>query len=1691
MGILLSAVCGYSQENQWSRQLQVLQESVLPGFGEVIIEQSDKKFVKKSGEVFWVYYNPASAPAVSKFMTDELPQFTSIEDNRLAFEPIRQGEEGEDTYRFQATLEGVPIFGARTNVFTKNGKVTIAMVHLPSQLPEVISWNITPENAILLATHYTGGEVFKWEAPESEHQLQVFKDDPTATYYPQPKSILYPKEHGLGVVSAYQFSVAVAEPHGDYRIIVGADGELLNLSAGVCTANTPGTANTSYSGNVSITTNQTNSGNFELTRVSSPSIEVLDCRNTKDINGGVEILDNDNVWGESLFLRQVTIELTTGSWIVNYGVGADIYFELIDSNSELIYTSGIKSPSLTSPIKYFMNINIEPGTYTLKVYNDNIFESGLFDEVSLTVTSQSDDYQSSGNQVTAIISVVSDIHPGIDAMYGLSKAVDFYDTQPLNHIGISSGITCLVNWGVREDNAYWHPDHDAMLIGNVVNDAGNFKSLATLDILSHELAHRVIEFSTSKLLYERESGALNESFADIIGVASERHLSSENSIYNLDWTVGEDKFAGTTICCMRSFSDPGSEGQPDTYGGAKWKNPNVSQPKKENDYGHVHTNSGVQNYWFYILAQDLGTDQIITPDGGSPIQTYGIGFDNALEIASKNMVNLFETAKYIDAYNGSLAQAAAKTSLGATEYNSVVNAWAAVGIPESGTSGFCAGLTELTTPNGIFNDGSISGNYQSNTNCSWLIQPPGATYIDLEFQIFQLHSSDYVNIYEGNSNTGTLIASYSGNTTPPATVSSTGAMYVEFITNSTFNSQGFFASYESDAPSSNSGTNQSGSALQCGEGTLLTSNSDLVLDGSGTDDYLNNLTCSWLISPAAATSITLHFLSFDLEPVNDVVNVYDGSDNQSTLLGSYSGTIMPDSIVSSGGQMFVEFNTNNDIVADGFTAFYTSTGDPLCSGQTVLTAASGSLDDGSGAGSYYNYSNCQWLIQPPGATSVTLTINELSLQYPSPDGLAIYDYIRVYDGPDTNSPILGTYTGEQIPTPITSTGGAMLVEFISDFFFTFDGWSATYTSSNSPTSCAGTTFLTSSSGTFEDGSGAGNYTGSADCRWLIQPSGATSIVLEFNSFETESGLDGIIVYAGNNTNAPVLGVYTGNNLPPSITANSSSILVRFVSNASNHFAGWEASYYANISSSGNGNNAIIGYEYWFDEDINNRVYTNVTYVNQYLLNLNLNTSFLNKGLHTINFRFKDSEGDWSSVVSDFFYKLPDGPSSTSKLVEWEYWFDDDYNNRVVTTVSPTTEQLTVNEDVDVSNLGRGYHLFHARFKDNRGVWSSVVTEPFHKRPHGNTTDVKLVEWEYWFDDDYLNKVSTTVSPVEQLTLNQDIDASNLGKGYHLFHARFKDNTGEWSSAITEPFYKKPNGSTTDVKIVEWEYWFDNDYTNRISETMTPTKQLTIDEQIDANSLGKGYHLFHARFKDNIGQWSSVVTQAFYKYNPSPGVSPNLITAYRYWFDRDIDNHSQVAVSPPVNLLNLSTAIDASSLTEGTHTISFQFLDTTNEWSSPVVDTFMVDFRTAAAFNSVPAVLCAPGPVTFTNTSVNADAYLWLFGDGNSSTLANPTHTYTAPGVYDVTLIAEDTSTGESDTITINEAVVFYPPFLNLSGLITDSEEQGAANYIISEAIITGSPTVDYHAGDYIKLDIGFEVNQGAILKVYLEGCADP
>ena len=185
----------------------------------------------------------------------------------------------------------------------------------------------------------------------------------------------------------------------------------------------------------------------------------------------------------------------------------------------------------------------------------------------------------------------------VSAQFNGAKAyLYFRNLHQRNSINGSGGnIISLVNVsdeaGNSMGNAFWNGA--AMFYGN--GDAAFFPLAAGLDVAGHEMTHGVIQ-NTANLEYQGESGALNESFADVFGAMIDRE----------DWLIGEDvvKTNAFPSGALRSMQDPHNGAATGDFGSG-W------QPKKyserftgSQDNGGVHINSGIPNHAFFLFATD-------------------------------------------------------------------------------------------------------------------------------------------------------------------------------------------------------------------------------------------------------------------------------------------------------------------------------------------------------------------------------------------------------------------------------------------------------------------------------------------------------------------------------------------------------------------------------------------------------------------------------------------------------------------------------------------------------------------------------------------------------------------------------------------------------------------------------------------------------------------------------------------------------------------------------------------------------------------------------------------------------------------------------------------------------------------------------------------------------------------------------
>lgn len=262
----------------------------------------------------------------------------------------------------------------------------------------------------------------------------------------------------------------------------------------------------------------------------------------------------------------------------------------------------------------------------------------------------------------------------VSAHFNAGKCYDYFsNTFSRNSLnGKGGSIVSVINVadddGKGMDNAFWNGEF--MAYGN---GRDYFKPLAgALDVAGHEMTHGVVE-NTAKLEYRNQSGALNESLADIFGAMIDRD----------DWLMGEDvvKSSAYPSGALRSLSNPNQGGKSDDgYQPKTMSQYVVLKDTPEQDNGGVHVNSGIPNYAFYLFATNSA-----------------VGKEKAEKVYYQAMNKyLFRTSKFLDMRLAVIQ--ASKDLYGDAVANAAKSAFDTVGILDPNSSGTSGGTTTPPTP---------------------------------------------------------------------------------------------------------------------------------------------------------------------------------------------------------------------------------------------------------------------------------------------------------------------------------------------------------------------------------------------------------------------------------------------------------------------------------------------------------------------------------------------------------------------------------------------------------------------------------------------------------------------------------------------------------------------------------------------------------------------------------------------------------------------------------------------------------------------------------------------------------------------------------------------------------------------------------------------------------------------------------
>lgn len=701
-----------------------------------------------------------------------------------------------------------------------------------------------------------------------------------------------------------------------------------------------------------------------------------------------------------------------------------------------------------------------------------------------------------------------------DAHYGTEKTYDYY-LEKFNRNSIDdNGFALLsyVHFDYNYNNAFW--DGEQMTYGD--GDGIEYLPFTCIDIVGHEITHGLTSH-TADLVYEYESGALNESFSDIFGTAIDFYTNPTTANY----LIGEQ--ANIYNIPFRSMEDPQSYGMPDTYMGNYWHIGSA-------DNGGVHINSSVQNYWFYLLCE--GGDG--TNDRGDTYIVNSIGMSAAESIAYRTLtIYLTPYSDYYAARYYSIQSAIDLFGECSNEVIEVTNAWYAVGI-------------------GNQFDGAVRANFSSSQ--VYACQAP----VSIDFNNYSTHAENFEWYINDNLISSEENPSYNftteGNYTVTLKAEGTGSC----IGIDTLIREDYIFIANDGGPITPSATP---STLYPGDRGIVAFTLDNMNNGSeGAIMGYEDFTCYKRAMLTEGDSY--HVLVSTL--ANEDVYIWldtngDGAfvDSTELIYTSYNSNFHYDDITIPRGSAY---NTPIRLRVGSELAGYSV----LSNGETV-----------SRYGQYEDYT--VYLSPNTNPPTADFTIDP-SVALP---GEVISFTDASNNLPDqwswsfeTGQPSSSTLQNPQVIFPDEGTKNIELIvtnSFGSDTIHkSIDVVNAinmgSQMSSNQP-----------SGKLYDSGGPNGNYSNSENMSFLIQPNCAKSIQVTIEAFNTESCCDYLYIYDGNSTSSTLLREFRGNysSLPITLNSSTGELYITFRSDGSVTGSGFEINW--NSVEFGDGNPVIADF----------------------------------------------------------------------------------------------------------------------------------------------------------------------------------------------------------------------------------------------------------------------------------------------------------------------------------------------------------------------------------------------------------------------------------------------------------------------------------------------------------------------------------
>ncbi len=575
-----------------------------------------------------------------------------------------------------------------------------------------------------------------------------------------------------------------------------------------------------------------------------------------------------------------------------------------------------------------------------------------------------------------------------------------------------------------------------------------------------------------------------------------------------------------------------------------------------------------------------------------------------------------------------------------------------------------------------------------------------------------------------------------------------------------------------------------------------------------------------------------------------------------------------------------------------------------------------------------------------------------------------------------------------------------------------------------------------------------NYYNNENYSYTISPTNASSVQLTFQSFNLEANYDSLWLYDGPSTASPLIGAYTGTNSPGTVSTTQPHLTIRFKSDGATVTSGFSAIWQCivdnippttSISTSGNWKTQDFTATFTDNDNvgIEKAFYQVLDFDGQYW-GANAQRGFFGDNFDALQPHWNIVTGTWN-VSNGELLQSDESQNNTNIYAYLNQTLSNRYlyHFKVKMTGSGSTKRFGFHffcDSASLDNRGNSYFIWFRQatstlefykvvnnsFTTYQYAVNNVVTNDNQWYDIVVTYDRISGEIKVWRDNVFLGSwtdpnplPATSGKYISFRTGNSQLYVTEL----KVYRSRYPTVTVTLGDSTKDIRYQNPNPQTYGAKIKSIVVDQNNNLSaiayHDLNVDWTPPTISFVNDGTNAD-VDTIYDLNNASFNWHADDPNSGIQEYFYALGTTTGSD-------------DVVSWTSAGLNTLINLTNLN-------LTFGqTYYFSVKAINQAGLFTILSSDGFVVSSTNVpvANFYAVDDTLYLPNAIAiFVNQSLNAVAYEWDFGDGTTSTQANPWHQYTQAGTYTVQLVAMNPPLPNDTLVIPNYIKVIDPSIIN-------------------------------------------------------------